>query len=152
MSLLQAYLQNSRAQRVLNSKPGQKGFSLLELVIVVAILAVLAVIAVPSFTNIAAKGRTSAAKTTLANALKECRVSEADSGIARKTALVDGSGLTFTAGLKNTACANVVNHVCVANNPVEAYGINLSDGAKGSGTLGTGAVAPCAASTAFSAW
>ena len=45
MSLLQSYLQNSRTQRVLKRKPGEEGFSLIELVVVIAVLAVLIVIA-----------------------------------------------------------------------------------------------------------
>ena len=42
MTALQAYLQNSKARKVLSKKPGEAGFSLIELVIVVAILAILA--------------------------------------------------------------------------------------------------------------
>ena len=84
MSLLQAYLRNPKTQRALSKKPGQEGFSLIELVIVVAVLAVLAVIAVPAFDNIASEGRTAAAKSAIANALKECRVSEARTGTGRK--------------------------------------------------------------------
>ena len=41
MNILQAYLQNPRTQRALALKPGEKGFSLIELV-VVAVLAILA--------------------------------------------------------------------------------------------------------------
>ena len=72
MSLLQAYLRNPKNQRTLSKKPGQEGFSLIELVIVVAVLAVLSVIAIPAFNGIAEDGRTSAGKTSLANAAKEC--------------------------------------------------------------------------------
>ena len=52
MSLLQAYLRNPKTQRVLSRKPGHKGFSLIELVVVVAVLAILSAIAIPSFTSI----------------------------------------------------------------------------------------------------
>jgi len=38
MSLLQAYLQNPRTRRTLSRKPGEKGFSLIELVVVIAVL------------------------------------------------------------------------------------------------------------------
>ena len=59
MSLLQAYLRNPKTQRVLSRKPGDKGFSLIELVVVVAVLAILAAIAIPSFTSINDKLRCS---------------------------------------------------------------------------------------------
>ena len=48
MSLFR-YLSNPRTQRVLTRKPGEKGFSLIELVVVIAMLAVLIVIALPNF-------------------------------------------------------------------------------------------------------
>ena len=149
MSLLQAYLRNPKTQRALSKKPGQEGFSLIELVIVVAVLAVLAVIAIPAFENIASEGRTSAAKTSLANAMKECAVSKARTGTGTHTALVNGSGLTFNAGLTGTACTSTEAVVCVANTPVEAYGVNLATGAKKTGSLAA-TVGTCEGS--FTAW
>ena len=153
MSLLQAYLRNPRTQRALSKKPGQEGFSLIELVIVVAVLAVLAVIAVPAFDNIASEGRTAAAKSTIANALKECRVSEARTGTATKTPLTSGSGLTFDAGFEATTCTDTEAVVCVANNPTEAYGVNLATNAKydSSDTLAA-AVGTCTLGQAFTDW
>ena len=49
MSLLKAYLAKPSTQKALSLKPGEKGFSLIELVVVVAVLAILAAIAVPNF-------------------------------------------------------------------------------------------------------
>ena len=153
MSLLKAYLRNPRTQRALSKRPGQEGFSLIELVIVVAVLAVLAVIAIPAFDNIASDGRTASAKTSLANAVKECSVSRARGGTVAHTALTTGSGLTFNAALTGTACTATEAVVCVGNTPVEAYGVNLVSGAKlaSSATL-SAAVGDCAASSAFAAW
>jgi len=80
MSLLQAYLQSPKTRSVLSRKPGEKGFSLIELVVVVAVLAVLAAIAIPSFTSISEKARASAASNTVAQIAKECATKIADTG------------------------------------------------------------------------
>ena len=80
MTLLKAYLNSPRAKRALSKKPGQEGFSLIELVVVVAVLAVLSAIAIPNFTNISNKARASSASTTLATIVKECAAKIADTG------------------------------------------------------------------------
>ena len=74
MTLLSVYLSKSKVKKVLSIKPGQEGFSLIELVVVVAVLAVLSAIAIPQFTNISMRARTSAATNTLATLAKECAV------------------------------------------------------------------------------
>ena len=78
MSLLTAYLAKPSVQKVLNRKPGEKGFSLIELVVVVAVLAILAAIAIPSFTSINDNAAQAAAKNTLAQIAKECAVKKAN--------------------------------------------------------------------------
>ena len=80
MTLLTAYLTKSKVQKVLTKKPGQEGFSLIELVVVVAVLAVLSAIAIPQFTNISSKARAAAAANTLATMAKECAAKLADAG------------------------------------------------------------------------
>jgi len=77
MSLLQAYLRTPRAQRALSLKPGEKGFSLIELVVVVAVLAILAAIAVPAYLGMQEQAADAAARTNLKNAYKECAYQEA---------------------------------------------------------------------------
>ena len=72
MSLLQAYLRTPRAQRALSLKPGDKGFSLIELVVVVAVLAILAAIAVPAFMGMNEQAADSAMEANRKNAYKEC--------------------------------------------------------------------------------
>ena len=74
MTPLQAYLNSPRARRALSKKPGEEGFSLIELVVVVAVLAVLSAIAIPSFMSIADKARAAAASNTVATVAKECAV------------------------------------------------------------------------------
>jgi len=81
-------MQSTKLKKLLISKIAKSkedGFSLIELVIVVAVLAVLASIAIPAFNNVARNGRSTAAKTTLANIYKECEVSRADAGGAAPT-------------------------------------------------------------------
>jgi len=68
----QAYLNSPKVKKILNKKPTDAGFSLIELVVVVAVLAILAAIAVPAYTNMNQKAADAAALTNLKNAYKEC--------------------------------------------------------------------------------
>ena len=80
MLALQAYLASPKTRKVLSRRPGDKGFSLIELVVVVAVLAILAAIAIPAFTSISEKARASAASNTLAQIVKECAAKIAAEG------------------------------------------------------------------------
>jgi len=77
MHTLSNYLKNERIQKVLSKKPGEEGFSLVELVIVIAVLAILAAVAIPAFQGVQARAKTSAVKNGLVNGVKECVVSSA---------------------------------------------------------------------------
>ena len=78
MSPLQAYLNSPRAKRALSKKPGEEGFSLIELVVVIAVLAILSAVAIPAFTNVQANARAAAVQNAMVNGLKECAVREAE--------------------------------------------------------------------------
>jgi len=85
MNILTQYLANPKTRRVLAKKPTDAGFSLIELVVVVAVLAVLVAVALPNFQSITHKARVNQGKNALVTALKECNVTEADTGTATYT-------------------------------------------------------------------
>ena len=91
MSLLQAYLQKPSTQRALSRKPGDKGFSLIELVVVVAVLAILAAIAIPQFSQLSDDARLNSTKSIIANMYKECEFNKARTGQGFHTIGVNGT-------------------------------------------------------------
>ena len=128
MTTLQAYLQLPKTKRALTLKPGEAGFSLIELVVVVAVLAILAAIAIPSFTSINDKARASAASNTLAQVIKQCAVDEAN-GIPSPTygpITLDG----YTAILAGTACPSTATPLpsITSNTPTKyaAFSYNIT--------------------------
>ena len=113
MTALQAYLHNSKTRKVLSKKPGEAGFSLIELVVVVAVLAVLVAVALPNFTLITHKAKVNQGKNALVTALKECKVTEADSGNATHTGFtVEGFNVV---AVNNTCAAGFVIVPTTAN-------------------------------------
>ena len=140
MSLLKAYLAKPSTQRALNRKPGEQGFSLIELVVVVAVLAILAAIAIPSFTSINQEARVAGAKTTLANIAKECAVKLVGSGadLTYIFPTVANYVITVTAPGAEGTCAATDEYVATsADNTLPTFTYNAANGAKPC-TAGTG--------------
>ena len=138
MTPLQAYLNSPRARRALSKKPGEEGFSLIELVVVVAVLAVLSAIAIPNFTNISNKARASSASTTLATIVKECAAKVADTGSG--TYIVPTlNGYTWAESANGSAVTAGTSRTCLSSGVYEATSGTLSEYPTWQYNVGTGA-------------
>jgi len=81
--LASAYLNTNKVKKILSTKPGEEGFSLIELVVVIAVLAILSAVAIPAFQGVQANGKASAVKNALVNGVKECSVRDADGALTK---------------------------------------------------------------------
>ena len=146
MNLLKAYLSTPRAHKALTMKPGEQGFSLIELVVVVAVLAILSAIAIPSFTSINDKARSSAAANTLASLAKECAVKIANGCAQTNPPSCGYAGFTLDGYNANAAgtCASTGTLTVTSTAPgtYPTFQYNVATGAK---TCATASVQNCSA-------
>lgn len=139
MSLISSYLAKSSTQRILNLKPGEKGFSLIELVVVVAVLAILAAIAIPSFTSLSDDARLNSAKQVLTNAYKECEFNKARTGSGEHTEAVNNTPNGVEWNSVATTAATCTGEAVATVATTCTIGLNYGTGAQtdGNGTTAT---------------
>ncbi|MBM4313343.1 MAG: prepilin-type N-terminal cleavage/methylation domain-containing protein [Deltaproteobacteria bacterium] len=115
-------------------KRGQKGFTLIELMIVIAIIGILAAIAIPQFTAYKSRGYNAAAKADLKNAYTAAQAFFADNPtgtVAHADLLTSGyvpstaNGVTVTVGT-GTQVGLAMTAVSSLASPAVTYSVNAA--------------------------
>ena len=122
---LNRFIAHPRIKKTLSTKPGEEGFSLIELVVVVAVLAILAAVALPNFLGVQKDAQVATAKNTLATIVKECVTSSLRgtgtswASIQSTQGKINGlssflAGTCFQGGYWRGRFARLFNYICAA--------------------------------------